>query len=270
MVETGLDRTGEIECAEAIDRVTPTRCPAERMVMRQNWYDLTFLHWTVPVEQLRPLIPAQLDIDTYEGRAYVGLVPFTMRGVRPVWAPPCPPLSNFHETNVRTYVHLRGRDPGVWFFSLDAANTVAVRIARGVWQLPYHYARMRLTQVVGTSALCYTSERLWPGPVPATCALRCTPNGPVRPAEVGTLEHFLAERYLLYAYRDGRLYRGQVHHAPYPLQTATVTELSESLLAAAGIARPDEPPLAHYAAGVQVRIFPLKHGELKRVGGAQG
>jgi uncharacterized protein YqjF (DUF2071 family) len=256
------------EAGEGIDRVTPTLCPADRMVMRQNWYDLTFLHWAVPVEQLRPLIPSELEIDTYEGRAYVGLVPFTMREVRPVWAPPFPPLSNFHETNIRTYVHLRGHDPGVWFFSLDAANAMAVRIARGVWKLPYHYARMKLTHETDASTgngsgaiaptIVYESERLWPTPLPATCALRCTPDGPVRPAEVGTLEHFLAERYLLYAYRDGRLYRGQVHHTPYPLQTATVHSLSENLMATAGIVRPDTAPLAHYAAEVRVRIFGLK------------
>jgi uncharacterized protein len=257
----------------AIDRVTPMRCPADRQVMRQNWYDLTFLHWAVPVEQLRPLIPAELEIDTYQGRAYVGLVPFTMRGVSPMWSPPMRPLSDFHETNVRTYVHLHGDAPGVWFFSLDAANTVAVRIARGVWRLPYHYARMSLSREEtqagandsssnrGGLTVTYHSERLWPPPLPANCHVTCQPDGAVNPAEVGTQEHFLVERYLLYAYRNRRLYRGQVHHTPYPLQTARLLHLEESLTSAAGITLPDEPPLVHYAAALQVRIFPLKRVE---------
>ena len=251
-----------------IDRVTPTLCPQDRIVMRHNWYDLTFLHWIVPVEMLRPLIPAELEIDTYEGRAYVGLVPFTMRQVRPAWAPAFPPLSNFHETNVRTYVHLHGRSPGVWFFSLDAANSIAVRVARRLWKLPYHFARMSLIherQIANlhrSSSLAptvhYQSERVWPGPVPATCDLRCSPNGPVQPADVGTLEHFLVERYLLYAYRDRRLYCGQVHHTAYPLQTATVHRLQEKMSAAAGLRLPETAPIAHYASAVQVLIFPLR------------
>ena len=130
----------------AIDRVAPTRRPDQRAVMRQRWADLLFLHWPVAPETLQPLLPPGLTLDTFEGQAYVGLVPFTMTGVRPVWAPPVRWLSNFHETNVRTYVHREGKDPGVWFFSLDAANSIAVRIARAAWKLPYHYARMSLSR----------------------------------------------------------------------------------------------------------------------------
>src|SRR4051812_19283047 len=107
-----------------IDRIAPTHRPSGRTVMRQNWSDLLFLHWEVPVEALRLLLPPGVELDTFEGRAYVGLVPFTMTGVRPTLLPAFPPLSNFHETNVRTYVHFQGRDPGVWFFSLDAANSI--------------------------------------------------------------------------------------------------------------------------------------------------
>ena len=106
-----------------IDRLAPTRRPNGRIVMRQQWRDLLFLHWEVPAALLQSLTPAELTLDTFDGKAYVGLVPFTMRNVRPVWSPSVPPLSNFHETNVRTYVHYKGRGPGVWFFSLDAANS---------------------------------------------------------------------------------------------------------------------------------------------------
>lgn len=242
-----------------IDRIAPTRPPGGRVVMRQTWADLLFLHWPVDSAQIAPLLPEGLSLDTYGGIAYVGLVPFTMRGVRPVWSPPVHGLSDFHEVNVRTYVHYEGGEPGVWFFSLDAANSVAVRIARGLWHLPYHFARMGLRKGEG-GAIAYSSERLWPGPVPADCRLRYTPDAtPPRSAEPGTLEFFLAERYILYSRTRGRLFRGRVHHAPYPLQGARLHDLDDSLIAAAGIRvdTPGAPPLVHYASGVDVRVFPL-------------
>jgi uncharacterized protein YqjF (DUF2071 family) len=234
--------------------------------MRMTWADLGFLHWEIPEPVLRPLVPGALEIDTFEGRAFVGLVPFTMRGVRPIWSPSIPWLSSFHEVNVRTYVHHQGRDPGVWFLSLDAANPIAVVVARTIWKLPYHFARMRLRREArlansGQSegaAVRYGSDRRWPRPLPGACALVYEPTGPVVHAVAGTLEHFLAERYVLYAFARGRLFSGRVHHPPYPLQTARVADLDESLLAAAGLVRPDGPPLVHYASGVDVEVFPLE------------
>ena len=239
-----------------IDRTSPTRRPAGRAALRQSWLELLFLHWSVPVQALRPLIPPRLEIDTYEGRAYIGLVPFTMTGVRPVWCPAVPGLSSFHEVNVRTYVHQGGRDPGVWFLSLDASSRVAVLVARATYHLPYRFARMSLIRGAG-GEVRYSSERLWPGPKPAACAMRYWPTGPAAPAAPGTLEHFLAERYVLYAERRGRLLRGRVHHTPYPLQPAAFADLEESLVAAAGVARGTETPLAHYAKGVSVEVFGL-------------
>lgn len=248
-----------------MDRVGPTRRPTgERVVMHQRWADLLFLHWPVPPSTLTPLLPPGLALDTFEGMAYVGLVPFTMTGVRPVWAPSVPGLSDFHETNVRTYVHGNGRDPGVWFFSLDAANAVAVRIARGLWKLPYHFARMTLEREKGGRMLRYASERLWPGPLPGTCRAEITPHGAPAPAAPGTLEHFLAERYVLYARapRTDRLLMGRVHHAPYPLQRADLHALDGTLVACAGIELPENkaacPPLVHYAREVRVEVFGLR------------
>jgi uncharacterized protein YqjF (DUF2071 family) len=231
--------------------------PTGRTAMRQRWSNLLFLHWPVPIEVLRPSVPGSLEVDTFEGVAYVGLVPFTMSGVRPTWAPAVPGLSNFHEVNVRTYVHFQGRDPGVWFFSLDAASSVAVRIARRFWNLPYHFARMALDREPGGS-ISYRSERLWPGPTPAGCDLAYRPEGTPAASRPGTLEHFLAERYLLYTSGHRGLIVGRVHHAPYPLQPATLLHLEESLIAASGIDRPASPPLAHYAEGVRVRVYPLR------------
>ena len=216
------------------------------------------MHWRIPIATLRPLIPAALEIDTFEGDAFIGVVPFTMTGVRPLWAPAVPGISNFHETNVRTYVHHGGEAPGVWFFSLEAASRIAVAIARGVWHLPYHHARMSLEK--GPDGVVrYRSERRSPPPLPAICNVTCAPSSEPKASTPDTLEHFLAERYILYADAgDGTLRRGYVHHTPYPLQTARVSEWEESLLAAAGIARPGGEPFAHYASGVDVEIFGLE------------
>ena len=136
--QLGLDRS------TAIDRIGPTREPRRRPVMRQRWRELLFLHWPIRPEELRPLVPPQLELDVFEGTAYIGLVAFTMTGVRPIGVPPIWGVSSFHETNVRTYVHRDGRDPGVWFFSLDAANRLAVYLARTFYHLPYYDARLFL------------------------------------------------------------------------------------------------------------------------------
>jgi uncharacterized protein YqjF (DUF2071 family) len=225
--------------------------------MYQKWRSLLFLHWEVPAEAIQRLLPPGLTVDTFEGRAFVGLVPFTMRAVRPVGLPALPWLSYFHETNVRTYVHVNGRAPGVWFFSLEAANPVAVVLARAWFSLPYHRARMSL-QRDPAGHVRYASTRRWPGPTPAQTEIQALPFGPLTPAAAGTLDHFLLERYLLYAVRRGRLHRGQVHHAPYPAQSAEVLGVDESLLAATGLKRPSTPPLGHFSEGVDVEIFPIE------------
>ncbi len=224
--------------------------------MRQRWAELLFLHWRVPADVLAARLPRELQLDTFEGEAYVGLVPFTMTGVRPTWAPAVPGLSDFHEVNVRTYVHHRGRDPGVWFFSLDAANPLAVLVARALWKLPYHHARMHLGR--DGTRVTYASRRLWPGPKPGLCRVDYDVRGTPAAATPGTLEHFLTERYILYARARGRLYRGRVHHTPYPLQGAHVRTLDERLLAASGLVRPDHEPLAHFARQVEVEVFALQ------------
>ncbi|WP_257454875.1 YqjF family protein [Archangium lipolyticum] len=241
-----------------IDRIGPTRRPDERPVMYQRWKHLLFLHWSLPPEVVAPLLPPGLTLDTFDGRAWVGLVPFTMRGVRPRGLPAVGFLSDFHETNVRTYVHFQGKDPGVWFFSLEAANAIAVRLARAWFKLPYHYAGMELTAGPQGSSYAYRSERRWPGPTPARCAVRCTPKGTVSNSTPGTLQHFLVERYFLYSTAHGQLFRGQVHHTPYQVRGADVEGLDETLLAAAGIPRPSEPPMALFSEGVDVDVFRLR------------
>jgi hypothetical protein len=247
----------------AIDRIAPTREPRRWPVMRQKWRDLLFIHWPIPPEAMRPLVPPQLELDLFEGSAYVGLVPFTMTGVRPVGLPPVRGLSSFHETNVRTYVHRDGRDPGVWFFSLDAANRIAVHLARSLYHLPYYHARMFLEREAADRpaaprSILYAGVRRRPEPHPASYLIRSIPIGLVHTAQPDTLEHFLVERYLLYALANDHLYVGQVHHHPYPLQSSDLITLDESLLAASGILQPDTPPLAHFAEGVDVKVYALR------------
>jgi uncharacterized protein YqjF (DUF2071 family) len=210
----------------------------------------------VPAADLRDLVPRGLEIDTFDGEAWVGLVPFVVTGARPVLLPPLPGVSNFAEVNVRTYVHHGGVDPGVWFFSLDAASRLAVAAARRLYKLGYRHAQMR-ADTLG-DGVRFQSRRLAPGPLPATCGLRYEPRGPVTHAVPGTLEHFLLERYVLYAADGPRLFQARVHHQPYPVQAAAVDGLEEDLLAAAGIRRPASSPLAHYASEVDVEVFPLR------------
>jgi len=236
--------------------------------MHQSWRDLLFLHWTVPPEELRPLVPAQLELDLFEGAAYVGLVAFTMTGVRPVGLPPVPGLSAFHETNVRTYVHRDGHDPGVWFFSLEASNSLAVRIARWRWHLPYFRAQMGLERQ--KDAVAYCSRRLWPGTAGPGCEIRAKiglrlghgiPDRALPPGRAmpGTLEHFLIERYILYAAPDrSKLLAGRVHHSPYPVHETRLESLEETLLAATGFSPSEGPCHTAFSDGVNVEIFPLR------------
>jgi uncharacterized protein YqjF (DUF2071 family) len=240
----------------AIDRITATLRPLDPVVGYQKWRDLLFLHWPVPIEALRPLIPAPLSIDTYDGVAYVGLVPFWMVGVRPHWSPEQVAF-RFLETNVRTYTHIDGRDPGVFFFSLEAASAIAVAVARAQFGLPYFWAKMGIRRDGPT--IEYRSRRLLGGN-PRTWA-RFQPGEYLGSSAPGTLEHFLIERYYLHVVRDGRLYRGQVHHTAYPVQRARLLGLHDELIGAAGLPQPTTPPaLVHYVKGVDVEIFGLKSG----------
>jgi uncharacterized protein YqjF (DUF2071 family) len=233
--------------------------------MYQRWHHLLFLHWPVPVDMVRPHIPPELTVDTWDGTAWIGLVPFTMSGIRWPRIPALPGISAFHETNVRTYVHCDGADPGVWFFSLDAATSLGVRAARRWWSLPYYRAAMSLRRR-GTQ-IEYRSRRLWPGPPGAGHVIVADTGSPADVAHTdaagraipGSLEHFLIERYFLYTVTAaGRLVRGQVHHAPYPLRGARVTHLKETMLRAAGLPATGEPRHVVFSEGVAVEVFRLR------------
>ena len=247
---------------DSIDRISPTLEPDATPVLHQNWHHLLFLHWEIPPAELQALIPPQLTIDTFEGKAYVGLVPFTLDGVRATGTPPLPWISSFHEVNVRTYVHQAGRDPGVWFFSLDASSTLAVAAARAMYKLQYFDARIDFTAVgQALPEITFVSHRDDErGPMPANCHVAYRPmEGAVQPATPGSLEHFLIERYILYSQDEQRqLYRARIHHQPYPIQKAEVAALEETLVWAAGVRRNDSVGIRHYAREVNVKVYGLE------------
>lgn len=239
----------------AMDRLLPTRRPDRDNDGTQKWRDLAFLHYEVPVELVRAQVPAELELDLWEGKALIGVVPFAMFDVKPRWAPYVPGVSDFLELNVRAYVTAKGRFPGIYFFSLEAASTVAVAAARAGWGLPYFRASMDMTR--DGDVITYRSERLFPGPKPAELHGRYRVGAALGPSEPGTLAFFLAERYLLFTVDDGAVRAGQVSHVPYPLHALEVEDLSQSMLAAAGM--PGDHPLfsAHYSPGVDVEVFGL-------------
>jgi uncharacterized protein YqjF (DUF2071 family) len=236
----------------AIDRIAPTVRPAGKAVGYQSWRSLAFLHWEVPTAALRQVVPAELELDLYEGTAYVGVVPLVMRDIRPSWWPRLLAF-NFLETNVRTYVVCQGQ-PGVYFFSLEANSRLAVLAARASFGLPYYHARMQMEQ--SGDVIDYLSRRTSNG---ALHQVRYQVGEALGASRSGSLEHFLLERYLLFVKRRGRVWAAQVHHSPYPVQQAHVLQVQDELIAAAGLPPVSTPPRwAHYSAGVDVEVFPLR------------
>jgi uncharacterized protein YqjF (DUF2071 family) len=228
------------------DAHRPWPSPARPFAMAMSWHDLLFMHWPVDVASLRPHVPAPLAIDTFDGTAWLGVVPFRMTGVRPRGLPAVHGLSNFAELNVRTYVTIGGR-PGVWFFSLDAENAIAVEVARRTFHLNYCHAQMRCERDLVRDVVSYASRRTHRGLPRATFAAGYRPTGQAARSVTDTLEHFLTERYCLYAAaRDGRLFRGEIAHAPWPLRPAEVEMRTNTMNEQLGFALPATPPLLHF------------------------
>ena len=216
-----------------------------------TWRDLLFMHWPVPAESLRPLIPPALQLDAFEGRAWLGVVPFRMEGVRPRYLPSVRGVSSFPELNLRTYVTPEsGGKPGVWFFSLDAHNPLAVRLARTFFHLPYFDARMRC---VGKEEVFYESVRTHRGTPGARFSGRYKPTSRPFEAAPGTLEHFLTARYCLYsADKLGRVYRGNIHHAPWSLQHAEAEVEVNTLSKTTGVSLPATEPHLLFSRSLEV------------------
>lgn len=236
------------------DRLALRERPDGIAIGQMNWGKLLFMHWPVDAKRLRPLIPERLTIDTFEGKAWIGVVPFTMWGVRPSFMPPVPGLSEFHELNVRTYVHLDGV-PGVWFHSLDAASSLAVWGARTFFHLPYFNAEMSLEQE--DERIVYSSTRTDAPAAHFQATWRIGEELPT--SEPGSLDFFLTERYCLYAAdHDDQLYQLRIHHPPWPLQRAELSAHTSTMIESHGLPTPHGDPLLHYAEALHVEAWPLE------------
>jgi uncharacterized protein YqjF (DUF2071 family) len=221
-------------------------------IMTQRWNDLLFLHYAVEPALLRPLVPQVLTLDTYQQQAWVSVTPFWINHLRPPGVPSLPWFSHFSEINVRTYVSYRGK-PGVYFFSLDASNLSAVWGARLFYRLPYWQASMKV-KGRGGSKIEYRSKRQH-GPRPAELRCSYAPSSHPFETRIGSLAHFLTERYCLYAATRKRLYRGEIHHLPWNLQEASVELEENSMAQAAGIMTSAQPSLCYFARDLKVLFW---------------
>jgi uncharacterized protein len=250
----------------------PLAPPVRRPVMLQHWRLLTFLHWRYPPPAVQALLPGGLEAETFDGAAWVGLVPFLMDGVRPPGVPPAPWASRFPETNVRTYACGPDGRTAIWFLSLDAARLGAVLAARAGYALPYFWSRMSVGGGPRHAAapgpghsgapgpgrpgerVAYRCRRRWPGPRGARCDADVELDAPLEPAELEPLDHFLTARYRLWTVVAGRLAAADAEHPPWSLRRARLLHLDQDLLEGAGLPAPDGPPVVHAADGVRVRI----------------
>ena len=245
-------------------RLAMRQPPRSTAVGRQRWNHLLFAHWEIEPGAIQATLPRGLFVDTFQGSAYLGIVPFFMERVRPSWLPPVPGLSWFLELNVRTYVHDAAGRPGVWFYSLDCNQPLAVAIARRFFHLPYFRADMDGTSHGATTS--FHSRRR--GEATAASNFAWTTASPSALANPGTLEFFLVERYLLFAANgQGRLFCGRVHHAPYRISTPAVSEWSSEPAREAGFKLAGAPASLLAAEPVDVIIYPLQPLDLAPDGG---
>lgn len=235
----------------------PWPLPRGPWVMYQTWHDLLFAHWPVPIQSLKGILPPQLEIDTFDGEAWIGVIPFWMSGVRPRGIPALGRLSTFLESNVRTYVTHRGKH-GVWFFSLDASSEIAVKLARTWYHLPYFFAEMSM-QLQGRS-IDYASKRIDRGLGIAAELQACyRAIAPVAKSKPGSLENWLTERYCLYTTGTrGELLRVEIHHMPWWLQIAETEFKANTMTSPLGIKLADTAPLLHFSKRLEVLIWNIQ------------
>ena len=237
----------------------PWPLPDGPWVMTQSWHDLLFAHWPVDARALQELLPAGLPLDTFDGQAWVGVVPFRMTNVAPRGVPAMPFVSSFVELNVRTYVTLHGK-PGVYFFSLDANSTIAVAAARTLFGLPYYTSTMQIER--RDAQLVFTSARETRMNGVAEFAATYRPIGAVQTPSPGSLEYFLTERYCLYTVdKDFRAKRLEIHHRPWALQAAESTIAVNTMAEAAGIRLPSTAPLLHFVRRQDIVAWALKDAD---------
>ena len=237
------------------NRATPPQ-GVDRPVMLQRWDSLSFIHWRYRPAEVQKLLPPGLEVDTFDGDAWVGLVPFDMQDIRPPRFPKgIPWIGTFPETNIRTYVVGPDGRRGVYFNSLDITRVAAVAVARIWYRLPYNWASMSVGR--DGDAITYKGRRRWPRDGAASSAALTIGDAIEEPSQ---LELFLTARWGLWTVLRDRLAYAAVDHPPWPLHRAELTHLTESLTAAAGLEPPSGEPLVHYSPGVDVRIGrPRRH-----------
>jgi uncharacterized protein YqjF (DUF2071 family) len=226
----------------------PWPLPGREWTWRQSWLDLLFAHWPIAASAIRPLVPRELQVQEFDGTSWIGVVPFRMAGVTRRPLPELPWLSAFPELNVRVYVQCDGQ-PGVWFLSLDASNPLAVWAARRFFYLPYHRAAMSITEKDGV--FHYSAQRSG-----AEFEASYRPTSDVYRSLPGSLEHWLTERYCLYASSPkGVLVRNHVHHLLWLLQRAEATFTRNTMLKAHGLSIPTSAPVLHFAKRLDVAVW---------------
>ncbi len=249
-INSGMETGSTIERLLGETSHRPYPVPEGSWALSMSWHDVLFMHWPAPEGWLRSLIPPSLELDSFDGSAWLGVVPFTMSGVRPRFLPGVPWLSNFPEINLRTYVTRNGK-PGVWFFSLDAHNPVAVLLARATFSLPYFDARMSSRS--SGDGIDYKSVRTHKGAAPTRFVGRYRSTGGRFDSGPGTLENFLTERYCLYsADGKGRVRRGEIHHEMWPLEGAEVEVEEMEMTGQIGVTLPRTEPVIHLARRLDV------------------
>ncbi|MGH7550058.1 MAG: YqjF family protein [Gemmatimonadota bacterium] len=238
-----------------LDRVDhrPYPPPDRPWIMVQRWHDLLFAHWRLPPELVRPALPAPLDLDLYDGSAWIGIIPFTMSGVRLRGTPALPRLSAFPELNVRTYVRYRELS-GVYFFSLDAGNRWAVAAARRWYRLPYYRARMQVHH--RGEEIEYRSHRVHRGAAPAELELRYRATESASIPVPGSLDHWLVERYRLLTVSGGRVLAAEIHHPAWRLRPAAVEFGVNTMTEGLGIELPASEPQLTFAKRQEVVVWP--------------
>jgi uncharacterized protein YqjF (DUF2071 family) len=255
IAELNRDMQSVSAIAAAIVEHSHRPCPPPRKpwVLAMRWHDLLFIHWPMRPEIIRPLLPAEVELDTFDGWAWIGVVPFHMSGVRLRFTPPLWPVSRFAELNVRTYVKTPGRS-GVWFFSLDAASKVAVRAAR-LLGLPYFDAQMSVEP--SEKKVAYHSARIHDKAPPAEFEATYGPTGPVYYSAPDSLDRWLTARYCLYAAHGKQVVYGDIDHPPWPLQPAEMDLRVNTMTKHLGITLPVAKPLLHFARRLDVVAWPI-------------
>jgi uncharacterized protein YqjF (DUF2071 family) len=234
----------------------PFPLPDAPWIMTQAWHHLLFAHWPISPQVLSTLVPPALTLDRFDGQCWVGIIPFYMTHLSPRGVPPLPYLSQSWEINVRTYVLVEDI-PGMYFFSLDASNPLAVWLARTFFRLPYFTARIRIN--AEGDSLHYESQRRHPHAPSGAFSATYRPASQVYQAQRGTLDYWLTERYCLYTVgKKGSVFRAVIHHRAWPLQRVEAEIMDTSLASADGLHLPDTLPLLHYARKQEMLVWPLR------------